>query len=439
MAQKLHIEHLSVEALRPSPFNARTHSRRQLRQIARSIEAFGFTSPVLIDEDAVLIAGHGRLEAARSLGLKAIPAIRIEGLSAAKRRALMLADNKIALGAAWDPGTLAAELADLSSMSLDFDLEATGFDIAEIDLVIGEGEGGNDEKIEVSPQPDADAIPISQRGDTWKLGAHRLSCGDARDPAVYAELMGASVADAVFTDAPYNVAINGHVSGNGRIRHREFAQASGEMSDSEFRAFLDETLGLAARHCRDGAVAFSCIDWRHVTEMAAAGLCGFGTVLNLCVWAKTNAGMGSLYRSQHELIFVFRKGAAPHRNNIQLGRYRRHRSNVWTYPGVNTFRAGRDEELTSHPTPKPVAMVRDALLDITAPGEIVLDPFMGAGATLIAAECCRRTARGIEIDPLYVDVILRRWRKETGEEPVRTSDGRTLAQLERSLEAGEIL
>lgn len=439
MGQNLQIEYLGTHVVRPSANNARTHSRKQLHQIAQSIEAFGFTNPVLIDEDAVLIAGHGRLEAARSLGLESIPAIRIEGLSATKRRALMLADNKIALDAGWDPDILAAELADLSSMRLDFDLEVTGFDIAEIDLVIGDTGENRRDATEMSPEPNSEAIPISQTGDVWDLGPHRLYCGDARDPAAYAKLMDTAVADAVFTDPPYNVAINGHVSGKGRVRHREFAHASGEMSEAEYQKFLHQTLGLAAQHCRDGAVAFSCIDWRHATLMETAGLRSFGTVLNLCVWAKTNAGMGSLYRSQHELVFVFRKGATPHCNNVQLGRYGRHRSNVWTYPGVNTFHKGRDEELTNHPTPKPVAMVRDALLDVTRRGDIVLDSFMGAGATLIAAERCGRAARGIEIDPLYVDVILRRWRQETGEEPVRTSDGMTLAELESVPEREEAL
>jgi DNA modification methylase len=279
---------------------------------------------------------------------------------------------------------------------------------------------------------------VTVRGDLWLLGKHRVLCGDARDPSDMTTLMGDRKADVGFTDPPYNVPISGHVSGKGHTQHREFAQASGEMSSGEFAGFLGDALSLGARHSRDGAVWFACMDWRHVAEMTDAGRRTFDQFLNICVWAKTNGGMGSLYRSQHEFIFVFRKGKTGHRNNVQLGRFGRNRTNLWTYPGVNTFREGRMEELTAHPTAKPVAMIRDALLDVSARGEIVLDPFLGAGATLIAAEQCGRTAYGIEIDPAYVDVTLRRWRKETGNEPVRASDGRTLSHLEASVLEGVV-
>jgi DNA modification methylase len=255
-------------------------------------------------------------------------------------------------------------------------------------------------------------------------------CGDARDPANYARLMDGREANVGFTDPPYNVPISGHVSGKGRVRHREFAEASGEMSPEEFERFLAETLGLGARHSRAGAVWFAFIDWRHLGEMLGAGKTVFDNLLNLCVWAKSNGGMGSLYRSQHELVFVFRVGGGSHRNNVRLGTYGRNRTNLWTYPGVNTFRPGRMEELEAHPTAKPVALVQDAILDVSAPGEIVLDPFLGAGSTVIAAERAGRIAHGLEIDAAYVDVILRRWRDETGAEPVREADGRSLASLE---------
>jgi len=245
--------------------------------------------------------------------------------------------------------------------------------------------------------------------------------------------MADDLADAVFADPPYNVAINGHVGGKGKIKHREFSEASGELSQQEFRAFLAETLGNAAAFSRSGAVHYICMDWRHASDLALIGREAIGPQLNLCVWAKTNGGMGSLYRSQHELVLVFAKAGAPHRNNVQLGRFGRNRTNVWRYAGVNTFREGRMQELRAHPTAKPVAMVKDALLDVTRRGDIVLDPFGGAGATLMAAERCGRHARLLEIDPAYVDVMLRRWRAETGEDPVRVADGVSLS----ALEAGE--
>ncbi|OSQ51368.1 site-specific DNA-methyltransferase [Marivita geojedonensis] len=425
----LSYDHIAIDAVQPARRNARTHSPKQIAQIAESIRTFGFTNPLLIDEADVLIAGHGRLEAAKSLGLKTVPAIRIPNLSEPAKRALMLADNKIALNAGWDLDILADELADLSSMELEFDLATTGFEVAEIDLII---DASRDDAAvaEEALEPDRTLPAVTQPGDLWQLGPHRVLCGTARSSEDYASLMQGDLADVGFTDPPYNVPITGHVSGKGRVSHREFAEASGEMSEEAFTAFLTETLQLAARNSREGAVWFAFMDWRHLGEMRTAGLTAFGTWLNLCVWAKTNGGMGSLYRSQHELVFVFRNGTLGHRNNVQLGRFGRNRTNLWSYPGVNTFRKDRMSELQAHPTAKPLAMIRDALLDVSKRGDIVLDPFLGAGATLIAAERSGRIARGLEIDPLYVDVVLRRWRAETGEEPVRASDGRSLADLE---------
>jgi len=428
------LELLDIGAIKPNPRNARTHSKRQLEQIVASIKAFGFTNPVLIDEQNVLIAGHGRLEAARSLGIAQVPSIRISHLSDAEKRALMLADNKIAMNAGWGNELLASELADLSEMELSFDIDLTGFEIGEVDLIIGGADNGTKNEVETALEPDPEAPVVTGRGDLWQLGDHKILCGDARNPDDMKRLMGEDKADVGFTDPPYNVKINGHVSGAGKIKHREFAEAAGEMTPEAFTAFLKESLALGAAHSRSGAVWFACMDWRHMGELLAAGEEVFDAFLNLCVWSKTNGGMGSLYRSQHELVFVFRKGDKTHRNNVQLGRFGRNRTNVWQYAGVNTFRAGRMEELSAHPTAKPVAMVKDAILDVAKRGDIVLDPFLGAGATLMAAELCGRRARGLEIDPAYVDVILRRWRKETGREPVRAGDGKTLTQLETALE-----
>jgi len=430
MENKLTYETINLGCIHPNPRNARTHSKKQIKQIATSIKSFGFTNPILIDAKNMLIAGHGRLEAAMHLGLDEVPAIRVENLSDAETRALMLADNKIAANAGWDLEILAHELADLSTMDLSFDLDITGFEVGEIDLIVENAANIDQPEAEVSPMPDPVLPLITQTGDLWRLGPHKVLCGDARSGKGMAVLMGDELAHAAFVDPPYNVKIAGHVSGNGKVKHREFTHASGDLSSGDFQDFLTEAFETGAHYSRDGAVWFACMDWRHMAEMLGAGTRAFDTFLNLCVWVKTNGGMGSLYRSQHELVFVFRKGREVHRNNVQLGRFGRNRTNIWTYPGVNTFRPGRMEELSAHPTAKPVAMIRDAILDVTAPGEIVLDSFLGAGATLMAADQCGRIARGMEIDPVYVDVTLRRWRKETGVEPVRANDGACLVDLE---------
>lgn len=428
--QQLEITYKKTTELSFNPRNARKHDRRQIGQIRKSIETFGFSNPLLADEHDVLIAGHGRLQAARDIGLKTVPVIVLQGLSDTQKRALLLADNKIALNASWDMTLLAEELSFLTSMDLEIDAEISGFEVGEIDVIMGAADNDADGQEELAPLPNAELPAITRRGDVWMLGDHRIICGDARSRDDLKTLFAAEQASMIFTDPPYNVKIDGHVCGNGKTRHREFLEASGEMTPSAFTEFLDQCLTNASQFTGDGAVSYVCMHWKHMSEVLNAGQNAFGDLLNLCVWTKTNGGMGSLYRSQHELVFVFRNGQAQHRNNVQLGRFGRNRTNVWRYPGVNVFREGRMEELTAHPTPKPVAMTRDAILDVTRRGDIVLDPFLGGGATLIAAEQSGRVAYGIEIDPLYVDVVLRRWRKETGLEPTRGSDKRTLASLE---------
>lgn len=426
----LKLSYRPVSEIKTNPRNARTHDKRQLKQIKESIEAFGFTNPLLVDERGVLIAGHGRLTAARSLNIETVPVIELAHLSDPQKRALMLADNKIALNAGWDMDVLANELSELSSIELDFDLELTGFDVADIDIIIGDAQAREDAQAEVAAVPANDMPVVAKPGELWLLGNHRVLCGNARRAADFAMLMGDRKADMVFTDPPYNVPIVGHVTGKGRARHREFHEASGEMSQTEFTDFLSDVMADCAASCRDAAISYVCMDWRHAGELLEAGQRVFDAYLNLCIWAKTNGGMGSLYRSQHELVFVFRKGKEQHRNNVQLGRFGRNRTNVWTYAGVNTFREGRMEELSAHPTAKPVAMIKDAILDVTKRGDVVLDPFLGGGATLMAAEQSGRVAYAMDIDPAYIDVALRRWRKETKEEPRRASDGRTFASIE---------
>jgi DNA methylase/ParB-like nuclease domain len=369
--QAVAIEPMPVPNLRPYPGNARTHSRKQVRQIAESIRRFGFNNPVLIGDDGEIIAGHGRVEAARLLGLESVPTVRLAHLDAAQRRAYVLADNKLALNAGWDRELLAIELQGL--IDLAFDVELTGFSAAEIDIVLDEArEGSPDGAAEPEDQvpfaPDDPATAVTRPGDVWCLGRHRLICGDARDRAVFDLLMGDERADLIFTDPPYNVPIDGHVSGLGRIRHREFAMGAGEMSAEAFTTFLQQTLGHAAALARDGAIAFVCMDWRHMEELLMAGRAVFSELKNLCVWNKTNGGMGTFYRSKHELVFVFKVGIAAHTNTFGLGESGRYRTNVWDFAGVNTMRAGRSEDLAMHPTVKPVALVAEAIKDCSRRG-----------------------------------------------------------------------
>jgi DNA modification methylase len=405
-----------VGGLRPDPRNARTHPKRQLDQIIASIRAFGFTNPLLIDPDSVIIAGHGRLLAAKAIGMAEVPTITLPGLSDGQRRALRLADNKIALSAGWDLDLLKLELGDLSAMELDFDLSLTGFSTGEIDVILKGEPDPDDEVIPAMP-----AAPRTKPGDIWILGAHRIGCGDGRDPDFLQDVLGDDArVDAAFLDPPYNVRISGHANAKGR--HREFAMASGEMSEAAFRAFLIDTLGACVRVSRDGAVHFVCMDWRHMDDVSAVGREIYGDLLNLCVWNKSNAGMGSLYRSKHELVFVFKVGKAPHANAVELGRHGRNRTNVWDYASVNSLAGSRREDLALHPTVKPTALVADAIQDVTRRGDLVLDIFFGSGTTLIAAERTGRRFRGIDIDPAYVDVAIERWRSMTGGEP-RLAEG----------------
>ena len=422
------IEWKPVEALRSNARNARTHSGRQLKKIARSIREFGFVSPVVVDEGGMILAGHGRWSAAKTLGLVQVPTICLDHLTPARKRAYALADNKIAEEAGWDRDILAIELGELVELlpMENIDIGATGFDAPEIDLVIADLGENQTAPEDVIREPTG--RPTSRPGDLWILGKHRLLCGDARSPEDYARLMNNEKASAVFADPPYNVRVDGIV-GRGRIKHEEFAFASGEMSRGEFTTFLKSTLGLAAKWSVSGAVHFVCMDWRHMEELIGAGRGVYNAMLNLCVWAKTNAGQGSFYRSQHELVGVFRVGEAAHRNNVELGRHGRNRSNVWTYPGMNAFGVGRDNALASHPTVKPVALVADALRDCTIKGDLVLDPFAGSGTTTVAAEKTGRRCNAIEYEPRFVDVAVGRWQAFTKLEAVLAGDGRAFEEI----------
>ena len=419
----------AITTLRPYARNARTHSKKQIKQIAASIERFGFTNPVLVSDEGEIIAGHGRVEAARLLGWKKVPTIALSHLSEAERRAYVLADNKLALNAGWDSEILAIELQAL--VDLDFDVELTGFSLAEIDLVLDAAGEADPDGVD-APEDEvefASGVPVSRQGDLWILGRHKLLCGDARSSLDFEALLGGESVDLVFTDPPYNVKIDRNVCGLGSVRHREFAFASGEMSESEFTRFLVDALGNAAGVMRDGAIAYVCMDWRHMGELLAAGNAVFTELKNLVVWNKSNGGMGAFYRSKHELIFVFKQGTAEHTNSFGLGETGRYRTNVWDYAGISSISGSRSEELAMHPTVKPVALIADAIRDCSRRGEVVLDCFGGSGSTLIAAEKTGRAARLIEYDSLYCDTIVRRWEKLTGKRATLAVTGETFEDV----------
>jgi DNA modification methylase len=427
----LAIEYLSVDDLIPSPYNARTHSRKQKELIAESIRRFGMVTPVGIGPDNQLIYGHARIEAAKLAGLETIPVIRIDHLSADERRAYLLADNRLALESGWDRELLALELKELEA--LDFSLPALGFSLPEIDSLYDDLA---DARLEGGDSPDDD-VPapsdqtVTREGDLWLLGNHRLVQGDARDVLLYGRLLSGEVIDAVFADPPYNVRIENNVSGLGKVRHSDFAMASGEMTSDAFTQFLIDGFAPAASHMRDGAIAFVCMDWRHMAELQRAGMTVFDELKNVCIWNKRNAGMGAFYRSKYEMVFVFKKGEAPHINTFGLGGEGRHRANVWDYAGVSGISKTGLHELAMHPTVKPVAMIVDALKDVTGRGAIILDNFGGSGSTMIAAEKCGRRARLIEFDPRYCDTIVRRWQKYTGKRAIHESSGACFEDVER--------
>lgn len=424
----MQIEMLTIEALRPYARNARVHSKKQVRQIADSIRRFGFCNPVLVDDQLQIIAGHGRVAAAKLLGINEVPIVRLSHLNEVEKRAYILADNRLAEKAGWDKEILAIELQAL--VSLDFEVELTGFETADVDLILEEAK----ERDGASSGPE-DSVPaygttpaVTKPDDLWTLGSHRLLCADARAEASYAELLGGTKAEFVFTDPPYNVPIDGHVCGLGRIRHADFAMACGEMTEVQFTNFLRGIFKQLVANTVDGSIHQICMDWRHMSEMLAAGLAVYSELKNLCVWNKSNAGMGSFYRSKHELVFVWKNGTAPHINTFELGQYGRSRSNVWDYAGVNSLRPNRLEELAMHPAVKPVGLVADAVKDCSRRKGPVLDPFAGSGTVLIAAERTGRAARAMEIDPNYVDVGVRRWEAYTGKCAVLARTGRTFEE-----------
>jgi DNA modification methylase len=423
------VEQRSIWRLKPCENNARTHSKKQIKQIASSIEQFGFLNPVLLGKDRNIVAGHGRVEAAKLLGITEVPTIRLDHLNDDEIRAYVIADNRLAELAGWDKEILAIEFQALLDLDLDFDITLTGFETAEIDLTI-QGLNATAPLEEPLAQLDDSLPTITQPGDLYALGPHRIICGDVRESGVVKHLMKRKTAHMVFTDPPYNVPINGHVGGLGKHQHEDFAMACGEMSADEFSEFLEKTLSQLVKVCAKGSLHYICMDWRHIAELQTACKDIYTRLINLCVWVKTNGGMGSFYRSQHELVFVYQVGSGPHVNNVELGKHGRYRTNVWQYAGMNAFNNDRDELLSSHPTVKPIQLVEDAILDASNHGDIVLDGFLGAGTTLLAAERTQRVCYGVEIDPRYIDLTIRRWQATTGGEAKSVASQETFSDLE---------
>jgi DNA modification methylase len=404
----LSVSYIALSALRPSKRKLRLLDPAHVREVGNAIAALGFCVPLLIGSDNAVLDGEARLAAAKLLGLSTAPCIQVGHLKEQEQRLLRLAVNRLGEKGSWDLAELKIEFEEL--ILNDAPIEISGFSIGEIDQVLI---GDIADVTETGPlEPSPGAIPIAKLGDIFQLGPHRVTCGDARDPDVLRRLMaGDGPVRMVLSDPPYNVRIAGHVTGGS---HREFGMASGEMSDAEFLRFNRDWLDAASLHLCDGGVVGAFIDWRGLPTVHAAAIQASLEALNLCVWGKTNAGMGSLYRSQHELFPLFKKGRAAHVNNVQLGKKGRWRSNLWTYPGASSLGSDARRGLQDHPTVKPTAMLADALLDLTNPGDLVLDPFLGSGSTLVAAHRVNRVCRGVELDPLYVDVIIRRWEAVSG-------------------------
>jgi len=425
------ISYKNPAELKPNPRNARKHSKKQRAQIAASIRAHGFINPIITDPHGNVLAGHGRLEAALELGLSLVPTISLGHLSKEQLRAYALADNKLAELSEWDKGILIEELGELSLLMPH--IELTGFSTCEIDLLLDKNDPDKMDPADMCPALKLDLPPVTKRGCIWIMGRHRLMCGDATNAQDYADLMNGQFAIIISTDAPYNLAV---ASLSVTKRHREFVQASGEMSPEQFTEFLKKVATLLKEHSVGGSIHYFFMDYRHLMEILTACQSVYGAIKQLAVWAKNNGGMGTFYRNQHELVLIFKNGSAPHINNFGLGEKGRYRTNVWNYAGVNTFGRHRDEELAMHPTCKPVIMISDILRDCSNRNDIVLDPFMGSGTTIMAAEKTGRIAYGMDLDPHYVDVAVRRWQAYTGQNAVHATTGKTFAETETAAAEG---
>lgn len=428
----LQVRMMPIASLQPSRHRTRRTNPEQLARVIAAIADTGFNQPVLIHGNEI-IDGHTRIEAATNLGLGEVPAIDIGHLSEVQIRKLRLALNRIGELGEWDLSLLRIEIQDLTD--LEIDLSSTGFSCEELDIIrLDDIEAETDEDEVEEPADTA----ISRTGDIWDLDHHRVICGNALDAANYETLLEGKQIHAVISDFPYNVKIAGNVSGLGKVKHGEFAMASGEMTRDQFRDFLTAAINGFKPHLLAGSAVFGFMDWRSIHLLYAAGSAAGLELLNLVVWYKQSGGMGGNYRSAHELIAVHCNGEALRTNNIQLGRHGRDRTNVWSLPGANRRGSSANSMLRHHATPKPVELCVDAILDVTHRGEHVLDPFLGSGTSLIAAEKTGRRCYGIELEPAFVDVAIRRWQELSGRSPILAETGETLELVtERRLaEAG---
>ncbi len=422
------VEYAALSSLKEYPGNPRQHSHKQIAQITRFIEHFGFINPILIDEQNEIIAGHARFAAAQAARMEKVPVIRLKHLSPAQKKDYRIADNRLTELGTWSIELLQAEFKAIEELHLDVPLTLTGYDMGDIDLILEGEQREADPKTNQIPFI-ADGDIVSREGDLWQLGAHRLICGNSLQEETLRALMEDKKADMVFADPPYNVKINGHVCGAGSVKHDEFKFASGEMTSEQFTHFLRTAFERLCAFSKSGSLHYICMDWRHIKEMVTAGEV-YDQFKNLCVWRKNNAGMGSFYRSQHELIFMFKHGTEPHINNVELGIHGRYRTNVWCYPSVNTPGEENTEKRSMHPTVKPVEMIKDAILDASNRGGLVLDSFLGSGSTLIAAEKAGRVCYGVELEPKYVDTAIRRYEGlGGGRTAVHLPSGKTYQEL----------
>jgi DNA modification methylase len=415
------VERALVDLIFPAR-NVRKLEATHVAEVARAIAELGFNHPVLINESNQVIDGVVRAEAAKRLGIDSVPCIVAGHLAPSQQRQLRLVLNRLQEKGSWDLGELKFVLEEL--VLEEVSLDATGFTVGEIDQILLDAEPASTEAGPLEPETDQEAV--TKLGDIYEMGLHRLICGDARDAVVLEAVMAEDQAQLLLTDEPYNVAIRGNVT---KGDHREFAMASGEMSDADFGVFNTAWMQASLKFLTDGSLFATFIDWRGYATVYTAALQLGLTPLNLIVWGKTNAGMGSLYRSQHELLPLFKKGKAAHINNIQLGKGGRWRSNLWQYPGASSMGSDARRGLKEHPTVKPTAMLEDALLDLTNRDDVVLDPFLGSGSTLIAAEKTGRRCRGVEIDPRYVDLTIRRWQHLTGRDAILQSTEQTFSEI----------
>jgi DNA modification methylase len=399
---KLTVENLAVGVLNHYSRRLRKSDQAHIREIANSISEFGFNVPILVGENNTVVDGETRLEAARLLGLSNTPCIRVDHLDKREQRLLRLAVNRLGEKGTWDLDELEAEFEEL--LIEDAPIEITGFGPGEVDQVLIGDQAAGIETGDLEPRTSAKAV--AQIGDVFRLGPHRLICGNATDPAVIRELMRDDVARMIFADAPFDARDGGLVTGGS---DREFLTASGETGESEFLVFNRRWMSAALPHLVDGGILAAFIGWRGFPAVHASAMAEGLTPLDLIVWAKTTARRPSLYRSQHELLPLFKKGNAAHVNNIAPGKRGRRRSNLWSYPSASSIGSSARNGLQEHPTVKPSEMLSDALLDLSDRGEEILDLFAGSGSTLIACDKVGRVCRCVELDPLYVDVIIRRY------------------------------